>query len=903
MIFTAARTFGVPIRRYARIDRDQRGLNGEGRWRHPRCWLTRRARGIRLVRSVLGVIFGIGGYLPAIALNDRADTVSMSLEALFPASAIAVGVPADARLSLPHIILKNQGLTLGKWLLIGPLTANPRESGLETDFLAKLGIKENWLSCENIAHLKIDRRGAIPLLQVVDRGDLVNFEVLFKMGFAPPTALETIAYAACEIDSAQAAEGWMLLGSDDGAKVWLNGELCYTCRDSRNMRVYDDAIRLPLRPGKNLLLVKVNNIAGFWQMTARLEPNLRSAIRTVLTRPEGYFRHSVLTEGIPLSFYVKGLLKTTPLTVKIETAEGREVNSLKLRDDSPAFLSGLPHGFYRAAVCLGGEHYETSIEVGSIAELYTELKMRCEGLRPQPEERVAINLDTLLRRLAVLSRPYQASPNDPAGAKDAFLENSERKAIYYADALFNALKMIGKQEEPFCDRPGLHLRGFRSRIDDQVQHYELFVPTTYRRDGPGLPLVVVLPTSIVEPRPFIESVFVADHRSAAALGAVAEKLKLGLLWAGYRGPPYGNPAEFADLDQLLATVAADYHLDTSRLYLYGYCSSGMTASMEALRHPTRYAAAAYLDPVLLRSKTRLDDTREYATNPTYREWIKETNPFEGFAKLTRLPVWIVNDADSPGHGPLWHTREFLKWAGKYGHYVRNNNNIGLFPPPTRVDTTARQFAWLLEQRNKVAADLTFHGEHENGPIARILAERFIVVRGTLGSTAEKIAAHQWCRDFQNAWLRTNFCPCRVIDDSAFSDNEQETGNLVLIGNPDTNAVWRKLATKLKIEMDRNEIRVEGKRWKGQDLAIEIWYANPNRPSCKVVLIGAKDLIHAAVGTMELAFDGWFDYAVWENGGAKPELLATGRFGIPETEWQKHVGAEPPQDVRARSIAR
>ena len=63
------------------------------------------------------------------------------------------------------------------------------------------------------------------------------------------------------------------LGSDDGCRVWLNGELVYSANMERGVIYRDDSLKLELEEGLNHLLVKVANGGGAWgfQLWSKLE--------------------------------------------------------------------------------------------------------------------------------------------------------------------------------------------------------------------------------------------------------------------------------------------------------------------------------------------------------------------------------------------------------------------------------------------------------------------------------------------------------------------------------------------------------------------------------------------------------------------------------------------------------
>ncbi|MDO8544440.1 MAG: hypothetical protein Q7S40_28710 [Opitutaceae bacterium] len=79
-----------------------------------------------------------------------------------------------------------------------------------------------------------------------------------------------IGYAWTEFDSPDAADAWLGIGSDDGVKIWLNGELVNDKWVARTSRLDDDVVPLRLKPGKNQLLIKIQNVRGRWCFTCRM---------------------------------------------------------------------------------------------------------------------------------------------------------------------------------------------------------------------------------------------------------------------------------------------------------------------------------------------------------------------------------------------------------------------------------------------------------------------------------------------------------------------------------------------------------------------------------------------------------------------------------------------------------
>jgi len=78
------------------------------------------------------------------------------------------------------------------------------------------------------------------------------------------------AYLRTEIWSDQVQRVKMELGSDDGVKVWLNGELVHANNASRGVNPGEDVFEIGLQQGKNSLLLKITQGAGGWGACARL---------------------------------------------------------------------------------------------------------------------------------------------------------------------------------------------------------------------------------------------------------------------------------------------------------------------------------------------------------------------------------------------------------------------------------------------------------------------------------------------------------------------------------------------------------------------------------------------------------------------------------------------------------
>lgn len=85
-----------------------------------------------------------------------------------------------------------------------------------------------------------------------------------------------IYYFAVTLDSAAAQPGTLHIGSDDGIQVWLNGTKVHDAKVTRALVAGQDKVKVELKQGKNLILLKLDqgNGAGGLTLSAEARANL-----------------------------------------------------------------------------------------------------------------------------------------------------------------------------------------------------------------------------------------------------------------------------------------------------------------------------------------------------------------------------------------------------------------------------------------------------------------------------------------------------------------------------------------------------------------------------------------------------------------------------------------------------
>lgn len=682
------------------------------------------------------------------------------------------------------------------------------------------------------------------------------------------------AYAVCELVSTSPQKGWLLLGSCDGVKVWLNGEELYSSRQPpHGVETYDDAVPLPLRSGENLLTLKTYRFRHVaWGLTARFEPSAESAAAASL-RMRGVinsllFSSTIVEPAQNLAWGPPGVPENFRLPVVIDRLEGGKLAEVELggsvRGWSPPPATS--PGLYLAHVQLDGETYSQLLCIGNPDSIAERLIQNAASY-DRAEARITANIAVLKHRiLSVLRSPDRLN-------RDVW----SPKIIYPLSELDTILRTLGAGREAFRDVPGLHLRGFRSRIDDQLECYRLFIPPAYHSTGPELPLVVILPTVVSASRPFIDSAFLTDQSEAERLCALAERYGFGLLWCGYRAQPTGQGGDFTHLDETISAVEGDYHIDNRRIYLLGACSGGAIATMAAVRWPDRFAAIGLLNPVFGLGRHLPVDANAFVGFPAFQSWAAGADVVSSFLQLSGPPMYIDHDGGEPGHGDLSVSVAFAARARAH-HY------------PLRFDQTSQTrslhfgaweqlFQWFSAQGRTLGSrrknNLYFATAEHIGSISNVLAERFVLVAGTGGTDADRAATEKMARAFQTAWRASQYGDCRSVTDRMFQPRDEQNSNLVLLGNEMTNSVWQKLSSQLKVSLGAEAIRVPHHQWSGSHLSFAIDLPDPNRPDRQIVLIGAANLADAHFPNLDLSLGGWFDYLVSGSNKIGGALLDAG----------------------------
>lgn len=93
----------------------------------------------------------------------------------------------------------------------------------------------------------------------------------------------------------------LLIGSDDGVKVWLNGAQVHEFKAVRGARPGTDVVPIELAKGWNEILLKVVQVSGGWGAYANLQGREGSTFEDIRIAPRNNVADADESEAIPLS--------------------------------------------------------------------------------------------------------------------------------------------------------------------------------------------------------------------------------------------------------------------------------------------------------------------------------------------------------------------------------------------------------------------------------------------------------------------------------------------------------------------------------------------------------------------------------------------------------------------------
>ncbi len=463
---------------------------------------------------------------------------------------------------------------------------------------------------------------------------------------------------------------------------------------------------------------------------------------------------------------------------------------------------------------------------------------------------------------------------------------------------------------------GRFSRGYISRVDGSVQPYAMLVPDSYDPKKPTRLDVVLHGRGAT----LTEVSFLASHDSEKAVPADQDGLVMEVF--GRTNNAYRYAGE-TDVFEALEAARKNYNVDPDRIVLRGFSMGGAGAWGVGLHYPSQWAAieagAGFTETIKYAKLKEISDVQRQllhvydAVDYSLNAWDVPTVGYGGeidpqLAASTNMKEAL---AGLPGFRTLFligpqTAHKFHPDSKKESDAFINRNLPRKAPERVRFVTYTPRYGEVfgihIDALEKMysKAELDAKGsEIKTSNVARLTLDkaRSVTIDGqTLTGAKFEKANGKWEARFSNAlWKRHGLSG--PIDD-AFMESflcvgdtgqfgkdfakwmrgdvrtkkagdvtkeDMTTSNLVLFGEPSTNPLIAKIASKLPITWKNGEIVAGAKKFSAADHTLVMIYPNPLNPNKYVVLnsghtFGEKDF----KGTNALLYPRWGDYAVIEK---------------------------------------
>ena len=325
-------------------------------------------------------------------------------------------------------------------------------------------------------------------------------------------------------------------------------------------------------------------------------------------------------------------------------------------------------GNYRIAVQfkrVGGDpimkYVTVHIERG-LAKQFAEARARAMKIEASLE---AKHQDGLVA--AVPSAEYRILLFELARASEINFDRIDfREALKEASSMLDAL---GAGNDAFAARRGEFKKAYRSKVDNTLQPYQVFLPTAYDKSKPT-PLVIVLHGMGGDENGYFQAygqgAFKVEAEKRAYIVACPKGRKPASMYIG--------DAEKDVLD-VIAEMRRDYNIDPDRIYLTGHSMGGFGTWSVAMSHPDVFAAIA---PISGGSNTPA-----------------------GMSKIAHIPEIVVH-GDNDRTVPVERSRVMVEMGKKLGIEIKYievpGGDHGSVVAPTFKDV----FDWFDTHRRKSA---------------------------------------------------------------------------------------------------------------------------------------------------------------------------------------------------------
>lgn len=833
---------------------------------------------------------------------------------------------------------------LNKWQVLGPFPSNNQEHFINENNL--LRFKFNEVDITFFDFIRINRKQAKDTTLIdscfqnkfVFSGKIpLDFNEILEVN---KEKVKGNVYCACLIMCEKNINTRLHFSSTGAEKIWLNGKLICSTDYSKPLGSYTQFIPVNLKKGNNMLLVKVNKLFTDWQMYARLE----NESPTALKRYFGLHNHFILYGSImqfdsivldPIFPHCNGkltMLDENKNKVFSDTILGNKYWS--------HCVSALKKGIYQAKFESQNVELVQDMYRGDIHDTIPKIIKQLQLIKTTG--RVKNNIDALIFRYNhLLTQTYPGDKkyvtifiqlndalrflkkgNDPFHHTTgchirSYISDIDSSIQYYILHVPSSYR----KEHPSSLAAAIpatvygnypYLKSFRvgnsKLIDffqDLAEKYNMILvePGSRRYSHPNF-------NTIEESELFniindIEKDYNIDKNRIYLTGTCSggnEALKLAIQFPdrfaalGLVSPEiiYPNESEHSSMLFVKNIInvpifnthsVIDRHIAVERSELFSEIAEELNfKNIKYIRMPNEFPMF-YPDDFF-------DDALEFCNKHTLNPSPEEIN-FSTSKMLYNKSFWInINAINFPDTAQIYAKIRCNTLSIKKTNVL--NYSIDLKTLPYKKDKILK----IVDNGKVVFKGITndsvlyfgptiekselLKNGNIAGPFSHVFVQKFIIVRGTIGSKTETTKLETISNTLVTYWMERYFVPCKTKKDIDITEEDMREANLILLGNSESNLVFNKLRDLLPVKITNKDIQIDEKKTlKGDKLCFYMIYPNPMNKNKYVAIIGYNNRDYISLGTEtgtfnDISYYGWHDYKVW-NYFESSDGIAFGNF--------------------------
>jgi putative heme-binding domain-containing protein len=154
--------------------------------------------------------------------------------------------------------LKTPALSPDAWHILGPFNNGANDAGLDKEYIGEPASRERKLPVVDLTATYDGKSDKVKWTTVRLGADgYVNLQAFYRFD-----SRDIVSYLYREIESPADQDAAILIGTDDGCKLWVNGDLVLSHRRHESATPERDTVRVKLKKGVNVVLLKINNGDG-----------------------------------------------------------------------------------------------------------------------------------------------------------------------------------------------------------------------------------------------------------------------------------------------------------------------------------------------------------------------------------------------------------------------------------------------------------------------------------------------------------------------------------------------------------------------------------------------------------------------------------------------------------------